>query len=297
MKKVKIALFYRVWFDSGDEFLEAAEKLGIELVPINYCDLTLRHQGKDFAIFYQGKPLADFSLFYFRAVGSAVEWSNLLIKYAQAKNIPVVDEYLTVWGPERRLKGISGLILGEQGLAYPRTSLVSDKDQLLAEISNFDFPFILKISQGGRHGIGTLLVKDRLSLERAIKGRIEKSSFLIQDYIPNDGDYRIFLIGYKILAAFKRQEKEDKLLLDRSQGVSEVLQEVPLEIAELAQKAAEALKVEICAVDMVVDQRSGKPVIIEVNEAPEFRVMKKRANLDVAAEIINYLVKKAKKAS
>jgi len=290
---MKIALFYRVWFDSGERFLEAAKNLGVELTPINYQDLVLRQEEKDFEILYQGEPLSSFDLFYFRAVGAATEWANLLVLYAKGKKIPIVDEYLGIWGPMRRLKSISGVILSQNQIAYPRTSLISDKNKLFKEIKNYTYPFVLKISKGGRHGIGTLLIKDKQVLERAIKGRIEKSSFLIQEYIKNDGDYRIFLIGYQVLGGFKREKKEEKLVLNRSLGPSKRLAKIPSEVVAMAQRAAEVLRVEISAIDMVIDQKTGKPVIIEVNEAPEFRVFEKRTSIDVAKKIVEYLVNKA----
>ncbi|MBN1263620.1 MAG: ATP-grasp domain-containing protein [Candidatus Pacebacteria bacterium] len=292
---MKIALFYRVWFDSGEELLKAGKKLGVELVPINYQDLILRQKENTFEIFWEDQPLSNFDLFYFRAVGSATEWSNLLVLYALAEKIPFVDEYLGVWGPGRRLKSIAGVILGQNQIAYPQTSFASDRDQLSKEAKRFAYPFVLKISKGGRHGLGTLLVKDMQTYTRLCKGRIERSSFLLQEYIPNDGDYRLFLTGYKVLGAFKRQKKEQKLILNRSSGPSESLKRVPSEVVKLAEKAARVLKVEIAAIDMVIDQRTNKPTVIEVNEAPQWRVFTQRTGIDVAGEIVRYLIRKASK--
>lgn len=290
----KIALFYRVWFDSGEEILAAGKKLGVDLRPINYGDLVLRQEGKRTEIFHQGESLADFDLFYFRAVGAAAEWAHLLVLFAKERGIPIVDEYLGVWGPGRRLKSIAGMILGQEGVVCPKTSLVSDKGQLEEERKKYSFPFVLKLSKGGRHGMGTLLVRDKEVLERAVKGRIEKSTYLIQEYVPNEGDYRLFLVGYKALGAFKRQKKDEKLVLNQSLGPSEKLEEIPPEVRELAEKAARVLRVEIAAVDMVIDKRTGKGVVIEVNEAPQFKVFKKRTGVDVPRKIVEYLAVKAK---
>jgi len=290
----KIALFYRVWFDSGEKFLAAARKSGIELVPVHYDDLILKQKGTGFDIYYQGEPLSDFSLFYFRAVGEATEWANLLVAYAKSKQIPFVDEYLGIWGPARRLKSFSGIILAENRVAYPQTSLVSREDRLFEEVKNFSFPLILKVSKGGRHGIGTLLVKDEQMLARVIKGRIERSSFLLQEYLPNDGDYRLFLVGYQVLGGFKRQKKEEKLVLNRSAGTSANLEKIPSQIINLAQKAASVLKVEVAAIDLVINQKTGQPVIIEVNEAPEFYVFEKRTGINVAQKVVEFLITKAK---
>lgn len=290
---MKIGLFYRVWFDSGERFLAVARKQGAELVPICYQDLVLEQTESGIEVTHQGRPLTDLRLFYFRAVGGATEWAHILVEYAQAKNIPFVDEYLGVWGPGRRAKGISGVILAQGGVNYPVSTLVSDRQTLFKAAEQFKYPFVLKVSSGGRHGMGTLLIEDKSTLDRAVKGRIERGSYLVQEYIPNDGDYRIFLIGYKAVAGFKRQAKAAKLILNESAGPSQVLDQIPAAIKELAEKAARALKVEICAVDCVVDQRTGKPVIIEVNEAPQFRAMEKRTKMDIAGEVVAYLIKKA----
>lgn len=292
---MKIALFYRVWFDTGEKFLNAAKKKGVELVPIQYDDLVLRQKGNDFEILYQEEMLVNFDLFYFRAVGSADEWASLLLQYAKKKQIPVVDEYLTDLGLEKRAKSVGGVILAKNKVNYPRTSFASNKDVLLTEAKKFQYPFVLKISRGGRQGMGTLLIKDEKVLARAIKGRIEKSGFLLQEYIPNDGDYRLMLIGYQVLGAFKRQKKEEKLVLNRSLGSSEKLKTVPEAVKKEAEKACRVLKVEIASVDMVIDERDGRPVIVEVNEAPQFSVFERRTGINAAEKIIEYLVKKAKK--
>ena len=81
----------------------------------------------------------------------------------------------------------------------------------------------------------------------------------------------------------------------RSLGASEKLDSIPPAVVDLAQKATEALKVEIAAVDLVIDKKTGRPVIIEVNEAPQFRIFEKRTGIDAAEKIIKYLVKKAGK--
>ncbi len=80
---------------------------------------------------------------------------------------------------------------------------------------------------------------------------------------------------------------------NRSLGASFGLTKIPPKIANLATRAAKALKIEICAVDLVIDQRTGKPVIIEANEAPEFWVMEKRTGINISEKILDYLFAKA----
>ncbi len=187
---MKIALFYRLWFEGGEKFIRSAFKAKLKLAPICYDDLVLKQDHSSYDIFYQGKPLSDFDLFYFRAIGSAEEWAWLLIAYARDKKIPVVDQYLLEWGPSRRLKSIAGTILSQNKIKYPKTILTSSRQTLLKEEKKLSYPFILKVSKGGRHGTGTFLVQSHNQFEKIIKGRIERSSFLIQEHIPKDHDAR-----------------------------------------------------------------------------------------------------------
>jgi ribosomal protein S6--L-glutamate ligase len=71
------------------------------------------------------------------------------------------------------------------------------------------------------------------------------------------------------------------------------LKEIPDDVKTLAEKAAETLRVEVTGIDAVVDENSGKPAIIEVNQSPEFYTMEKRTGIDIAGIIIDYLAKKA----
>jgi len=67
--------------------------------------------------------------------------------------------------------------------------------------------------------------------------------------------------------------KEDKLVLNKSVGKSIGLPVVPKAVVEAAEAAARAVEVEVAGIDLVQDSRDGKVYIVEVNEAPEFKVI------------------------
>jgi glutathione synthase/RimK-type ligase-like ATP-grasp enzyme len=101
-------------------------------------------------------------------------------------------------------------------------------------------------------------------------------------------------VGYQCVGGFKRQVKEEKLILNRSQGRS-LSVEVPAEVVEMAEKAARTLKVEVAGTDLVKDSQSGKVYVIEVNEAPQFKVFEKRTKINAAGKILEYCVEKFSK--
>lgn len=287
-QNMKIALFYTAWTDSIEKIIRAGNELETEITPIHYSQIVWQNDGQQVEAFFDQQPLSRFSLFYFRSVGDKNENLPLLLEYAREHRIRVVDQYLTrLGGAMRKRKSNEAVLLMKAGVSYPRSIFVSDHQTLKKIVSQMKKPVIIK-NTGGRHGVGTFWIRSDEDLDRALLGR-RAANFLIQEYIPNDGDYRLFLIGYRVIAGFKRQPKEEKLILNRSQGSSEPLKEIPEEIKREAEKAAKVLEVEIAGIDLVVDQRTGKPVVIEVNQAPEFRVMEKRTGVNVAAEMVKYL--------
>lgn len=302
----KIAYFYRLdKFGTHERFVEEGKKLGIEIVPIKYNKLRLR-EGR---VFYKGTDLDEFDVWYFRSVGSELEWSKLLQMYANKLKKVVVDEYLLSEGPLRRFKSVMGWQLDAAGVNYPKWVMLPSLAAIEKEIVNWSYPVIVKLSQGGRHGMGTFLIKNTENLKelrelyetRKQQAEAEKREMrpwrdlLLQEFIPNDGDFRVYVVGYKLVAGFKRQMKEDKLVLNKSVGKSIGLKEVPDEVAAVAEAAARAVEVEVAGIDLVQDSRNGKVYIVEVNEAPEFKVMEKRTGANIPAEIIKYLMKKANK--
>ncbi len=300
---MRIAYLHRITFDESEaRFMEEAKKLGIELVPIKYRKLKLVGGN----ISFNGMDLADFDGWYFRSVGSELEWSKLLQFYARRHKIPVVDEYLMSEGPLRRFKSVMTWQLLEAGVNYPRSAYVETIKDLKNELENWDYPTIVKLSQGGRHGMGTFWIREADDIEKLVhvlEGRREKAKekgerliplrgFLIQEYIKNDGDFRVMTVGYKCIGGFKRQVKEEKLILNRSQGSSVPVRELPTDVVEIAEKAAKVLGVEVAGTDIIRDIESGKVYIVEVNEAPQFKVFEKRTKVNAAKMILEYCVKK-----
>jgi len=300
---MRIAYLHRITFDESEQrFLDEAKLLGIELVLIKYRQLRM----VDGNILFGDTDMKDFDGWFFRSVGSELEWSKLLQLYAKKHGIKVVDEYLMIEGPLRRFKSVMTWQLMEAGVRYPKSSYIETWNDLESFLKEASFPLIVKLSQGGRHGMGTFWIRefgDLAKLKDILEERKEKAKkkgekiplirgFLVQEYIENDGDFRVMTVGYKCIGGFKRQVKEEKLILNKSQGNSVGLKEVPESVVRAAEAAAKALEVEVAGTDLVISKKTGEVYIIEVNEAPQFKVFEKRTKINAPRRILEYCVSK-----
>lgn len=300
---MKIAVFYRIDFEETRVRMdEEAVKLGLELAWIRYRELKV--VGTD--ILWGEINIKDFDGLYFRAVGNELEWSKLLQFYARKHSIPVIDDYLLLEGPLRRFKSVMSWQLLDAGIKYPKSSFVESLSDLENELKKWEFPLIVKMSKGGRHGMGTFFLKelsDFENLKEKLISRIEISDvegkkgaslrgFLIQEYIKNDGDFRVMTVGYKCIGGFKRMPKIEKLVLNQSEGNSVGLDQVPLEVSKVAEEAAKLLGVEVAGTDLVISNKTGEVYLIEVNEAPQFKVFEKRTKVNAPKLILEHCIRK-----
>jgi RimK family alpha-L-glutamate ligase len=171
----------------------------------------------------------------------------------------------------------------------------------------FGFPCIIKGSHGDR-GNAVWLVKSAGELRKLIRETLipsessasKKSArkFMAQEFIPNDGDYRILVLGNRALGAMKRSAASTTPEEFRNNiscgGQGSVATDLPEEVMALAVAAAEQCHVAVAGVDIVL--RNGdptKPVVFEVNSGPQFAGFQAATGIDVPAEIVKFLAARA----
>lgn len=135
----------------------------------------------------------------------------------------------------------------------------------------FNFPLIIKANEGSR-GNDNYLAKD---FEQAIRivsndGHIKK--YIIQKFVPNDGDYRFLFIGAdNPPLIFFRKGNDKSHLNNTSKGASGHLvdkDKLPKGYLKLARDATRLFAREVSGVDVLVDKKTRKPYILEVNATP-----------------------------
>ena len=132
-------------------------------------------------------------------------------------------------------------------------------------------PFIMKDTDGSR-GDDNHLIKSYAQAQEILENAAPNQQFVLQNFIPNDGDYRLLFIGLdEDPMVFMRKGAGNTHLNNTSKGGSGTLltrKQVPDEFISMAIKAAEVLGREIGGVDILVDMTNNTPYILEVNSTP-----------------------------
>ncbi len=153
---------------------------------------------------------------------------------------------------------------------------------------SYDYPVIMKGTQASR-GNDNYLVKSQADAEQLAGSMDEVDGpwFVVQPFIPNDGDYRIIVMGEEVTAVIHRKTQSESHLNNTSKGGEATLidpQELPATVAAESVKLAGLLRREITGVDMIQHQGTGQYFLLEINNMPQMAtgsyVTEKIARLD-----------------
>lgn len=320
-KQAKIALFFGGKISQHLVLIKkAAKKLGARLDLVSYnrvCfdtgELKIKIRGNlkdgtEDRVKNEGwLQIEDYDVLFFRTTGKHWEEVDLIIDHLSlnhltiAKRPIIVDPIVLNGKPSMACKAYQMLALSKAGIEVPKSTYGS-LWYLYEEMKGahkgcpYNFPIIIKGSGGDR---GTRVFKaDNLEeLEKLVrdlrKSETEEGKrYMLQEFIPNDGDYRVLVLGKKVLGVMKRSSQSlEEFKNNYSMGGKVEVAKLPQNILDLAVKAAEVCGLSIAGVDIAFrDYDISKPVVWEVNKGPQFRGFMQATGIDVPMEIVKYLV-------
>jgi len=303
----------------------AAKKLGVNLTLISYNRICFDSKKQQVLIrpnlaeeskiqkITKYKKADDYDVLFFRTTGKHWEEVDLIINSITRDDVVVIDPLVRYGKPDMACKAWQMLILEKAGIEVPRTvygSLwylyetiknLASSDNFLASGESvtakpFIFPIIIKGS-GGDRGTRVFKVDSLEEMEKLVRD-LRKSEtdegkrYMLQEYIPNDGDYRVLVLGDKVLGVMKRSSQSvAEFKNNYSAGGKVEVAELPEEIKQLAIKSAKVCGLAVAGVDVAFrDNDLKKPIIWEVNKGPQFKGFMEATGIDVPAEIVKFLV-------
>jgi ribosomal protein S6--L-glutamate ligase len=123
---------------------------------------------------------------------------------------------------------------------------------------------------------------------------VEGVNFLVQEFVEESAgsDIRAVVVGGRVVASIKRQSLDDDFRSNTHQGGVGAAVKLTEEEEKTAIKAAKAMGLPICGVDMMRSDRG--PLVLEVNSSASIKTPESVTNRDVATKIIEYVERNAK---
>lgn len=163
--------------------------------------------------------------------------------------------------------------LSDSGLPLPRTFISSRIETLKAFKKNppIAYPLIAKAAStfGGQMNY---LVHSYKELRQRLFEHPEQY-FVLQEFIPNDCDYRVLIMGEKVRLVMRRtRSSNDTHLNNTSAGANGEIVPIDTLTDQMLDGALKAANLtgrnDFAGVDILIDKNTGKHYFLEVNEAP-----------------------------
>jgi len=234
----------------------------------------------------------QFDLIYWRVSGS-VPLREVISRYLYQEKIPLINSgYFK--NPLLREKGYQLYLAQENKILIPKTLLINKGIKFEEIIKELGQPFIIKKNVSSC-GHAVWLIKNKEELEKVItQNRL--NYFLAQQFLKNNGDYRVLVIGGKALGIMKRVPKKNQFKANISLGGhGERVGDTKLKkrLSSLAEKICQILSLEIAGIDFI--KNKDKVYFIESNSSPQWQGFQKTTKVNVAGKIFDYFEKKIAK--
>ncbi len=180
----------------------------------------------------------------------------------------------------------------------PRTILSFTEESALNSIETLGYPAVLKPVTGS-WGRMVVQLKDRETAQAMLEMRGQMEGSLNQIYYVQEmvqrppRDIRTIVAGDKIIAAIYRYAPDGDWRTNIARGGHGDICKVTRELEDVALRAAETVGGGLLGVDAMESPRG--ILVHEVNNTVEFKGAASVCSIDIAGEIIDYLLKEARR--
>jgi len=291
---MKIAMLARnASLYSHRRLLEAAEDRGHQLDIINTLRCYMNIASRRPEIYYNGEKLQGYDAVIPRIGASITFYGMAVLRQFEMMGVYPLNESVAIGRSRDKLRSMQ--LLARDGVGLPVTTFAHDPKQteeVLALAGGA--PLVIKLLEGTQ-GLGVVLADTDRSAKSVIEAfRASGTNILIQEFIKEAGgtDIRVIVIGGRVIAAMKRTGAEGEFRSNLHRGGSAELIKLSPEERSTAVRAAKAMGLNACGVDML--RANHGAVVMEVNSSPGLEGVEKATGLDVAGKMIEFIEKNAK---
>lgn len=271
---------------------DEAKNRGHEVRVINYAKCYVTVESNRPVVRYEGEEIVDVDVIIPRIASSLTRYGASIVRQFEMQNVFTTTTSIALTRSRDKLRSMQ--LLAKAGVGVPKTVFAretADLDDVLDQVGGA--PAIIKVARG-THGNGVVLAETRKAAKAVMQAfYVEGVSFVVQEFVEESAgtDIRAFVVNGKVVASMKRQSLDDDFRSNLHQGGEGTPVKLTDEERKTAQKAAKAMGLPICGVDMMRSERG--PLVLEVNSSPGFGI-EKVTNHNVASKILDYIEQNAK---
>lgn len=271
---------------------KAAQARGHNVRVIDYTKCYMAVERSNPVVRYEGEDLSDIDVVIPRIAASVTKYGTAVVRQFEMQGVFTTSSSIAINRSRDKLRSVQ--ILARAGVGIPKTVFAresADLDDILEQVGGA--PCIIKVARG-THGNGVVLAETPKAAKAVMQAfYVEGVNFVVQEFIKESAgtDIRAFVVGGKVVASMKRQSLDDDFRSNLHQGGEGKVVKLTDEERKVALKAAKAIGLPICGVDMMRSDRG--PLVLEVNSSPGFGI-EKVTKRDVAERIIEYIEQNAK---
>lgn len=275
---------------STQRLIEEIEKAGHEALVVDHslCDLIIEQEGP--SIIYKGQRLEGVDAIIPRIGASVTFYGTAVVRQFELMGTFSAVTSQAIVRSRDKLRSLQ--ILSKNGLGMPKTAFTNfskgGEKQLIEQVSGA--PVIIKLLEGTQ-GLGVVLAETKKAAQSVVEAfHGLKARIIVQEYIKEakGADIRAFVVNGKVVGAMKRQGAEGEFRSNLHRGGVATVIKLSRAEKQAALNAAKALGLDVAGVDMLQSARG--PLILEVNSSPGLEGIEGATGVNVAAEIIKFVV-------
>jgi ribosomal protein S6--L-glutamate ligase len=274
---------------------EEAKLRGHEVRVIKYKNCYAAIEQNNPVVRYEGELLQDFDVVIPRIASYMTRYGTAIVRQFEMQGVYTPTSSIAIVRSRDKLRSLQ--LLSRAGIGIPKTVFArsaADVNDLIDDLGGT--PVIIKLARG-THGNGVVLAETKKAAKSVLQAFYvmdeDGTNILLQEFVKESAgtDIRAFVVGGKVVASMQRQSLDDDFRSNLHQGGEGRAIKLTDEERRTALKAAKAMGLPVCGVDMMRSDRG--PLVLEVNASPGFGI-EKVTNRDVAGKILDYIEQNAK---
>lgn len=273
---------------SHQRIVAAAVRAGHQIDILNTLQLHMNITSNRPKLRYGGSDVPLYDAVIPRIGASITHYGLAVLRQFEMQGVYPLNESVAIGRSRDKLRALQ--ILARAGVEMPVTAFAHGPrkaEEVLREVGGA--PVVIKLLEGTQ-GMGVVLAETDASARSVIEAfSAANVDILVQEFIRESEatDVRAFVIGGRVVAAMKRIGQSGEFRSNLHRGGRAEPTPITGDEEEAAVKAASAIGLNVCGVDMLRSSRG--PMVMEVNSSPGLEGVETSTGVDVAGEIVAFL--------